>query len=331
MLFRSSAQTDVHGSYLMGNGDIVVNVEYVGMARINSCGEVLWTLEEGNHHSIARSDDGSFWVPGVSEAPRSEVEGYPDGFPGLQGKKIWIDRILNVSKDGELIKDINVIDILYKNGLERYIPKELGGAFYSVKDITRDITHINDIEPLNSSMEKEYPNFEAGDLLVSARNLNLVFVFNPETMKVKWHESDKFIHQHDPDFIGGGWIGVFDNNHDFTHGEMLGGSRIVKIRPHDDSVRIKFPTQESDAFYTTVQGKWQELGNGNMLLTESAAGRAVEVDSEGRTVWEWIHAPFNNSSMVPVVTKATRHELTREEVASWPCSSVDSVGSSTQN
>jgi hypothetical protein len=184
-------------------------------------------------------------------------------------------------------------------------------------------------------MADAYPLFEAGDLLVSLRVLSLVFVFDPDTKEVKWHSSDPFIYQHDPDFVGDGWIGVFDNNYDLTaynssdRGTMLGGNRIIYLQPHTDSTNVRFPTQHSESLYTRVRGKWQELENGNMLLTEAVAGRAVEVDSSGQSVWEWIHRPTDDSQ-VPAVTKATRHDLPREEVASWPCSSVDSISPSAQ-
>jgi len=36
-------------------------------------------------------------------------------------------------------------------------------------------------------------------------------------------------------------------------------------------------------------GKHQRLDNGNLLLTEAARGRALEVDSEGRLVWEYVN------------------------------------------
>jgi hypothetical protein len=168
------------------------------------------------------------------------------------------------------------------------------------------------------------PLFEAGDLLMSLRNLHLILVVDPKSKEVKWHASAPFIQQHDADFVGDGWIGVFDNNEDFTkRGTMLGGSRIVTLQPHTDSMAVRFPTPRSESLYTDVWGKWQQLDNGNMLLTESSAGRVAEVTPNGRTVWEWGHAPYEESN-VPVVTKAARHDLTREDVAAWPCSSVDS-------
>jgi len=318
---RDPERTNVHGSSLLPNGDVLVNLEYVGMARLDACGEVQWRLAEGNHHSIARAEDGTFWVPGVSNEPRAGSENYPNGFPGLGGTAVWVDRLLHVSEDGTILQDINVLDVLYQNGLQRYIPKVLGldGQFPDAEDVPTDITHVNDIEPLSSSMADEYPLFDAGDLVVSLRSLNLVFVVDPDTKTVKWHASDPFIYQHDPDFVGNGWIGIFDNNYDLTErGSMLGGSRIIGMRPHAGATDVWFPTPHSDSFYTGLRGKWQHLDNGNMLLTEAEAGRVVEVDSTGRTVWEWIHEPYDNS--VPWVTKASRHDLTPEDVASWPCS-----------
>jgi hypothetical protein len=64
-----------------------------------------------------------------------------------------------------------------------------------------------------------------------------------------------------------------------------------------------------------------------MLITESSAGRIAEVDTTGRTLWEWVHPPYDDSK-VPVVTKATRYGLTRADVAAWPCSAVDSTQAS---
>lgn len=323
----TASKADVNGAQLLENGDVVVNIEYRGMARLDACGQIQWTLSEGNHHSITRAEDGTFWVPGVSREPLARTGDFPDGFPGLNGKKIWVDRLLQVSPEGEILTDVDLPTIIYQNGLDRYIPKVLGGPLPSPSSLDSDITHLNDIEPLRSEMADEYSLFEAGDLLVSVRSLSLVFVFDPEMMTVKWHAADPFIYQHDPDFIGDGWIGVFDNNYDFTNGQMLGGSRIVALQPHTDSVEVRFPKQYSDPFYTETQGRWQQLPNGNMLLSESTAGRVIEVNASGETVWEWIHRPISESN-IPRVTNAVRHDLSREEVATWPCSSVDSGGGS---
>ena len=316
---RDLARTDFDGSYLLPNGDLILILGYIGAVRLDACGNVRWRLQEGNHHYFSRSEDGSFWMPGTSSTPQRKTSQHPDGFEGIE-KPVWMDQVLHVGEDGTVIDRVNVLDLLYENDLKRHIVKGYGPY---AKDVNRDPVHLNDVEPLGASMAEEYPLFEAGDLLLSLRHPSLVLVFDPDSGRVRWHNSRPLLHQHDPDFTGEGWIGVFDNNDDFTErGTMLGGSRIVALQPHTDSTRIRFPTRHSAPFYTSVQGQWQNLENGNLLLTESRAGRVVEVTPDGRTAWEWIHEPYS-SSQVPVVTGASYHDLTRNRVRSWSCSPTE--------
>lgn len=326
------ATAKFHGAHLRPNGDLLLALSYIGLVRLDACGDVEWTLAEGAHHSVTAAEDGTFWVSGVSDERRSTTDMHPDGFPGLDAS-VWIDRLLHVSADGDLLNDINVLDVLYANGLERYVRMARARGAYEAGN--GDPTHLNDVEPLPASMADEYPTFEAGDLVVSLKHPNLVLVLDPDTGTVKWHTDsgpdDRYhlLQQHDPDFLGDGWIGVFNNREDFTdRGTMLGGSQILAFQPHTDSVAVLFPTPQSDSIYTKNRGKWQPLANGNYLLTESNAGRALEVTPEGRTVWEWIHEP-HSASQVPFVTSADRYALPQEEVASWSCSSLDTTSAST--
>lgn len=317
-LRRTPSHKVLHGSLLLPNGDVMVNVDYVGTARVDACGDVLWRLPAQNHHSIARAGDESFWIPGTSSEPRATTDRYPDGFPGLE-TPVWQDLVLQVSAAGEILDRINVLDLLYSNDLHQYLARAHMNENVDGPR-TDDLTHLNDVEPLDASMADDYPLFDAGDLLISLRNLHLVLVFDPDREAVKWHASEPLIMQHDPDFLGDGWIGVFNNNTDFsTRGAMLGGSQIVAFQPHTDSTAVRFPTAHSERFYTQKMGKWQLLENGNMLLTEAQAGRVVEVTPDGRTVWELVRQPYNNSK-VPLVPSAVRHDLSRSAVASWPCS-----------
>ena len=161
--------------------------------------------------------------------------------------------ILHVAPDGEVLRRIPVLDVLYTNGLARYLVK---GMLPHPETILEDPTHLNDVEPLGAERASAYPSFEAGDLLVSLRTPSLVFVVDPTSLEVKWTASTPFLHQHDPDFLGHGWTGVFDNNQDPTpRGTMLGGSRIVALSPSTDSMKTLFPTARSEPFYTATAGQ----------------------------------------------------------------------------
>jgi hypothetical protein len=310
-------QPYIHGSHLFPDGGLLLNVEYAGTVRLDACGTVEWTLSAGNHHSIEQAVDGSFWISGLKDGRQRGSDAYPDGYPGLD--LVFVDELQRVSPRGEVLDTLNVIDLLYDNDLQRH--------FIKTGQTRGDVTHLNDVEPLSPAMVDEYPLFEAGDLVVSLRNIDLVFVVDPDTRKIKWHASDPFHAQHDPDFVGDGWIGVFDNARDFRGGQMLGGSRIVMLQPHTGRDSVRFPTEQSERFYTPAGGKWQELDNGNLLLTEARAGRVVEVAPDGHTVWEWIKAPTGRGKVAEVL-EGTRYNLTEKEVNDWSCAPADSVRSS---
>lgn len=312
-IFSDAAQIQIHGTHLYPDGDVVINLN-VGTTRLDACGRVEWKLRHGGHHSVDQADDGTFWISGYERDISS------DRYPGLEGTLDLVNTLTHVSADGEVLEEISVLDLLYENGLERLITK------YGVAGRREDITHLNDVEALDASLADEYPEFDRGDLAVSLRNLHLVFVFDPDSRRVLWHNHESLIRQHDPDFIGNGWIGIFDNNSDGTErGTMLGGSRILAVKPSTGEERILFPTPASEPFYTPEMGKWQMLPNGNLLLTESQAGRVVEVSPDGRTVWEWIAEPYKRGT-VAEVTEGTRYSLSEEEVDRWPCSRADSAG-----
>ena len=310
-IFSDAAQIQIHGTHLHADGDVLINLN-VGTARLDACGNVEWKLRHGGHHSIDQADDGTFWISGY------ERDVPTDRYPGLEGTLELVNTLTRVSPEGKVLDEIIVLDILYENGMERLIPK------YGVAGRREDITHLNDVEALDGSMAEAYPGFDGGDLVVSLRNLHHVFVVDPESRRILWQNHGSLIRQHDPDFIGDGWIGIFDNNSDGTErGTMLGGSRILAIRPSTGEEKVLFPTPAAEPFYTPEMGKWQRLPNGNLLLTEGQAGRVVEVTPEGHTVWEWIAEPYKEGT-VAEVTEGTRYPFDTIRVSGWACSRADS-------
>lgn len=53
-------------------------------------------------------------------------------------------------------------------------------------------------------------------------------------------------------------------------------------------------------------------------MVEARSGRAVEANSKGETVWEWISERMDGTH-VPEVLEATRYNLDPETVANWTC------------
>jgi hypothetical protein len=301
----------IHGSHLFPNGDLLVSFEFIGLTRVTSCGEPVWSLSSPvSHHSVSMDADGSFWVS--ANRTLTGPEGRTERMLQAMSYPIYEDLLLHVSADGEVLQTISMIEVFEKNRLDDLFVR-MG------RNLAGDIFHLNDVEPLSPDMAASYPMFAAGDLVVSLRDLHTVLVLDPATLKVKWYTFSDTIYQHDADFFGDGWIGIFDNRFDATErGTILGGSRILAVRPHTGERKVLFPTGASPPFYTKWSGKWQKLGNGNLLLTEARAGRALEVTSGGAPVWEWVIEPYDADSIAEVM-EATRYPVTADMVAGWDC------------
>jgi hypothetical protein len=304
----------VHGTHLFHDGDVLFNVEYLGLVRMNARGEVLWTLDRRTHHSIEQTEDGNFWVCAMDWV---DAEAAAERFPSLEGP-LWDDRALLVSPDGKVLREASVLAAVYDSPYRALLWTTQHAATPPPR---QDIMHMNDVEELPAAIAAEYPLFAAGDLLVSMRFVNLVMVFSPDTGKVKWCGAGMFTEQHDPDFIGGGWISVYDNRTDLTvDGSRFGGTRLVAVQPHTGAVRDIYPRADTTSkherrFHSHQGGKAQRLADDRWLITEPTAGRVFEIDGGGRTVWEW--GQSDEDGMVSEVLEGTRYPLTPRAVQEW--------------
>lgn len=298
----------VHGVYLFPNGDLVFNIELLGLVRMNSCGEVLWKLPYRTHHSLFRADDGNFWVSGLRWIEEGNERAA--SFAGLRVPFVE-STILEVAPDGMVLKEISLLESLYQS---RYIH-----LLWNYESTTDDIMHLNDVEVLSEDIAGQYPLFEAGDLVVSMRDLNSIAVLDQEGA-IKWLDAVNFNQQHDPDFEGNGWIAVFDNRTGIPNpNSEIGSSLLRSINPANGEVRDLYGADVDEQFYTQWMGKHQKLENGNRLVTEATAGRVFEVSPDGDTVWEWVGAQFGDG-LVPEVSEGSRYDLDGQTVATWTCS-----------
>jgi hypothetical protein len=137
-----------------------------------------------------------------------------------------------------------------------------------------DALHANAVRVL----ERAVPGLgQAGDLLVSIRELDLVAVVDPVRRRLRWSWGAGVLDaQHDPSVTPGGDLHVFDNRPE------SGASRVVQVAP--PSGRIVWSLE---GFFSRTRGGAQALPNGNVLVVESERGRAFEVTRAGDVVWEY--------------------------------------------
>jgi hypothetical protein len=304
---RTDWNAQVHGALAQPDGSVVFNFDYAGTVKLDRCGEVEWILPRGSHHSIERSREGGFWIPGRT---------YSEVVAGFPRSETWYgeDLILRVSDEGEVLAEVTVPELFVANGLlHLMLLKGPGQVFRPV-----DVVHLNDIEELPDSIAARFPAFEAGDLMLSFRNVHVVMIVDPRDWKVKWYQMGPWVRQHDPDFQSNGTITIFDNRADDDfEGAHLGGSEIVELDPSTGTTRRLYGGRPGQDMHTRILGKHQMLPNGNILITQSQGGRILEVTETGEIVWELINR-YDEEHMA-VITQATRYPPSYFEVDDWTC------------
>lgn len=268
--------THIHGIMLLENGDLLVNHNSIGTSRLDKCGNVVWQLAYETHHSIHRAADGNFWISGR----KRYLEPLPD-WP-LHGATVFDPTVIEVSPDGEMLREISVLKLLDDNDL-RALASIRGGSIGN--SIYGDNLHLNDVETFDQQGTEGV--FEYGDVVISLRNINTILVFNPDTLMIKYVRTGGFIRQHDPDFVDANTMTLYDNNHVGMGDGMV--SRILELNAANDEIKVLYPKEGDETFYSHIMGKHQRLDNGNMIIVESSSGRGFEIDTQGRTVWEFIN------------------------------------------
>lgn len=298
----------IHGAWVLPDDNVILNYSPTLLLKLDKCGNPLWVRPYGTHHSVFRSEDGSFWVSGNHHIAKGGVA------PPMIVPPFMEESALQVSPEGEILREIPLARLLIDNGMEGLL-FPTGAA---VGNPHLDFTHLNDVEVLQSADAAGFSMFNAGDVMVSLRNLNLVFVFDPNTLKIKWHQTGPWLRQHDPDFQPNGTISIFNNRMDnTTAGSVFGGSNIMVIDPASRKTRVVYEGSPENPFYTEGMGKHQFLPNGNILITEAEGGRFFEVDEKGEIVWEFINR-FDGKHIAEV-QEATRIPEDFFTVEDWTC------------
>jgi hypothetical protein len=258
-----------HITTLLPDGSLlIVWDDAPGMARLDACGKPIWKkTDQIYHHSIEK---------------------------GVNGYWTWQSAIWNGGEDqrmirfdpmtGEILESIDLIDdVIAKsqdNHLKLVLPEEYQFDRTTHYGDRADIFHPNDVEELLPEMAAAFPQFEAGDLLVSLRNIDALAVIGRKDGRVKWIQYGPWYHQHDADFQPDGTITVFSNYTDRFR------SAILQVDPKTGMTRDLF-AGKGLSFDSFIMGKHQHLPNGNWQITSTIQGRVMEVTPDGRIVQEY--------------------------------------------
>lgn len=266
----------IQGFSILKDGSMVMAFEGGhSLQRIDRCGRKIWSIEGNFNHAVSAEFDGDFlWT--------------------LDGWSMDTQLVRIVTATGKVSRRIPVVDIISANQdidiLDLGVDTDWNyedAANIGEKWWTFDPFHLNDIEPLPPALANNFQLFQPGDLLLSARNLNLVFVMDPRSLKIKWWHYGSWRRQHDPDWQPTGDITVLDNK----PGSRF--SRIVRIDPNSHQTSVLFDGRMND-FFTYQQGKHQIIPSGDILITSATQGRVFEVDSSGNMVFDLVNVDLKD-------------------------------------
>lgn len=148
------------------------------------------------------------------------------------------------------------------------------------------------------------PGQKKSAALISMKNLDTVAVIDLEQKKALWRWGAGEIQgQHQASALPNGNILLFDN------GTRRRRSRVVEVSPSTGEIAWQIGLGEQLRFFSNEQGGVQNLPNGNLLITESETGRALEVTRDGKTVWEF----FGHDEAWKKDQRRTIYRMTRIE------------------
>lgn len=256
---------NMYGTAILPDGSIIFLMQEKGggIVKVDYCSNILWTLDGLYHHVISLTDEGYFWT--------------------IEGKQTDLYHVLALvdAATGKVIRRINMKDVQTAN------------PDISVFDLQRemnvsDAVHGNDIEALPGRLASDFPQFAKGDLLISFRTINLLFVLDPNTLRIKWWRIGPWDRQHDPDWNQGGYISVFSNNERKKQRGFVNHSDISGIDPQSLKSTILLKGADYD-FYSSHNGVHEMTSEGTLLVTSAMQGRIFEVNRNKEIVFDFIN------------------------------------------
>ncbi|MBY8974407.1 hypothetical protein KHP62_01225 [Rhodobacteraceae bacterium NNCM2] len=261
-----------HGMAVLPDGSVLVNFSTgaEAVARIDGCGAPVWLREGVFHHSIHLTEDGGFWT--------------------LENDLDPLDLTLSLTEidaeTGETRRRISLLEDVFPKDPQNAMVLRLPESFAMAKLTRRgdyegeaDLWHGNDVEPLSTTLAPAFPMFEAGDLLISLRNIHLVAVLDPDTLRFKWWQWGPWTEQHDPDFAADGRIWVYNN------GTGRGRTDVVAVDPATGAMERFFSSGPVEV-YSAAQGELSVLGADLVQIVVPFEGRVIEATTAGEVVLE---------------------------------------------
>ncbi len=282
-------------AHLYENGDLLAIFEGLGMIKLDRNSRLLWTSGFKQHHDLDVHENGDIYVLTRMGAMIPRIN---------KRKPVIEDSITILGPDGWGKRSFSLIE-----ALERY--PEYALYWNRAKQKKGDIFHTNSLEILDGSAAHKNPAFAKGNLLVTMRSLDAVFIVNSKAEQVVWGFSADFEKPHDAQVLPNGNLLLFDN---LGGSPKRGSSRMLEYRLPGMDLAWTYEGTPWDRFFSEGSGMAQRLPNQNTLITETDTGRAFEVTPEGEIVWQFINPHRTGPDNTYVASLFALDRIAREDV-----------------
>jgi hypothetical protein len=282
--------------YLFPNGDMIMVLTMAwqtpwgfGIVKVDKDSNLIWKFLKRAHHSISVAPDGTIY------ALLHSIRSTP--WPGLKNitTPFVEDTVVVLSPDGVELESVSVLKAIQDSPWQSLL------MHANPANVRGDLLHVNAVTYIDAEAASRLPMAEAGQLLISMRNLDVIAILDLASAQITWAARGAWTMQHDPDLLDNGNLLIFDNRGDL---QRNGGSRIIEVDPATLGIVWEYPGDSGERLYTSVYGSHQVLPNGNTLITESNNGRLLEVTREREIVWEHYVRERKTSASGKVIAQA---------------------------
>jgi hypothetical protein len=283
------------GCHLYPNGDLLAVLHGVqksavgyGLVKLDKDSNVIWSYPARIHHSIDVAPDGTIYT-----LQHETVNSLPLGLQYIPAPCL-VDYLIALNPDGTLKnKPLPLLEAfrdspyaVHLHSLEPNKKQDNQSAPLTLRrfdEETRrqDALHTNTIQVLTPSMAQKFPEWKAGQLLLTMRNLDSIAVVDPERRTVVWAARGPWQALHDAQFLDNGNLLLFDNL------GLAKGSRVIEYDPRTQAFPWVYSGENWGPFFTSERGMCQRLPNGNTLAVNSKAGEILEVSRQKEVVWSF--------------------------------------------
>ena len=244
------------------------------LSEYDGAGQLLWRHDDPfQHHDARRLRNGAVYAAftDLSEPIQARIAG------GLQGSH---------TPGGPFGEVIRQVDDAGKIVWEWHFTEHLMETYALYPNANRwSYGHTNTVSPLPD-----------GSFLISSKNLNLIFIVDPETNAVTWeYQNDEMSGQHDAQQLDNGNILVFANG---VYQSDLHHSQVFEIDCLSKEIVWRYRAKDDfTSFFSPHMGGAQRLPSGNTLICEGNKGCLFEVNPDNDIVREFVSPHFVQSHM----------------------------------